>query len=297
MPNYKEVNCSTACNRVKGPFPYNWDMNIYRGCEHGCVYCFAMYSHEFLGSEQYFDDIFIKINIVERLEKLLSSPSWKREVINIGGVTDSYQPIEEKYRLMPDILRLFIKHKNPCIISTKSDLILRDYELIAELASITYVNVAATITCMDETIRKKIEPGSVSSERRFGMLKEFSKTDACIGLHAMPLIPYLTDTRENLEVLFSRGKSCGAKCAIPDALNLRGRTKQAFFDFLHREYPELCKPFAELYKSGKLDRAYRYKLYSKVNELRTKYGLSLDYRSLMNEKLKQAEGVQLSLFD
>ena len=286
-----------ACNRVKGPFPFNWDMNIYRGCEHGCVYCFAMYSHSYLGSEQYFDDIFIKTNIVDRLEKQFSSPSWKREVVSIGGVTDSYQPIEEKYRLMPDILRLFIKYKNPCIISTKSDLILRDYDLIAELASITYVNIAATITSMDESIRKKIEPGSVPSARRFNMLKEFSKTGASVGLHCMPIIPYLTDSRENLEALFSCGKECSASYVIPDALNLRGRTRQAFCDFLRREYPELCKPYAELYKTGSLDKEYKRALYAKVHELRTKYGLPVNYRAQMDTKLKQAEGVQLSLFD
>ena len=297
MANYKEISCASACNRVSGRFPYIWDLNIYRGCEHGCKYCFAMYSHDYLGSEQYFSDIFIKTNVVERLEKQLSSPSWKREVVNIGGVTDSYQPIEATYKLMPEVLRLMIKYKNPCIISTKSDLILRDYDLIAELAGLTYVSVAATITCMDENIRNKIEPGSVSSERRFAMLREFSKTEVVTGLHAMPLIPFLTDTRENINALFSCAKDCGVDYVIPAVLNLRGRTRQVFFDFLRSEYPELCKPFAELYKTGGASKDYTYKLYSTVNELRTKYGLSTNYRALMDTRLAQTENLQLSLFD
>jgi len=272
-------------------------MNIYRGCEHGCVYCFAMYSHQYLDSEQYFDDIFIKANIVDRLEKQLSSPSWKREVVSIGGVTDSYQPIEEKYRLMPDILRLFIKYKTPCIISTKSDLILRDYDLIAELASFTYVNVAATITCMDENIRKKIEPGSVSSERRFRMLKEFSKTDACTAMHTMPIIPYLTDTRENIDSLFSHAKDSHVKYVLPGVLYLRGKTRGVFFDFIRSNYPELCQPFLGLYKTGGASKEYKNTLYSMVNELRTKYSLSGNYSALMKEKLSKTEYTQLSLFD
>ena len=237
MANYKEITCASALNNVRGRFPYSWDLNIYRGCEHGCKYCFAMYSHQYLGSEQYFNDIFIKTNVVERLEKQLSSSSWKGEVINIGGVTDSYQPLETQYKLMPDILRLMIKYKNPCIISTKSDLILRDYDLIEELASLTYVNVAATITCMDEAIRQKIEPLGAPSLRRFEMLKQFSKTDACTALHFMPIIPFLTDTRENIDSLFFHAKDSGVKYVIPGVLNLRGQTRQAFFEFIRVEYP------------------------------------------------------------
>lgn len=297
MANYKEISCVSACNKVSGRFPFKWDMNVYRGCEHGCKYCFAMYSHKYLGSEQYFSDIFIKSNIVEQLEKQLSSPTWKREVVSLGGVTDSYQPIEEKYKLMPDILRLFIKYKTPCIISTKSDLILRDYDLIAELSSITYVNVAATITCMDESIRRKIEPGSVSSERRFGMLKEFSKTDACTAMHSMPIIPYLTDNRENIDSLFLSAKDSRVKYVLPGVLYLRGNTRGAFFDFIRSDYPELCQPLLVLYKTGGANKEYKSTLYSMVNELRGKYGLSGNYSAPMKEKLSKTEFTQLSLFD
>lgn len=113
MVNYKEMTCTIAYNK-------RWDLNIYCGCEHGCKYCYAMYSHDYLGSEEYFKDIYVKTNIVERLEEQLRSYSWKREVVNIGGVTDSYQPLEAEYKTMPEILKLMIKYRTPCIISTKS---------------------------------------------------------------------------------------------------------------------------------------------------------------------------------
>ncbi|PKM74007.1 MAG: radical SAM protein [Firmicutes bacterium HGW-Firmicutes-16] len=297
MANYKEMTCSSACNKLKRSFPFAYDMNIYRGCEHGCKYCFAMYSHQYLGSEQYFSDIYIKTNIVEQLEKQLSSPSWKREVVSIGGVTDSYQPIEAEYKLMPDILRLFIKYKTPCIISTKSDLILRDYDLIAELASITYVNVAATITCMDENVRKKIEPGGAPSLKRFEMLKEFSKTEACTGLHVMPIIPYLTDTRENIDSLYSHASDSAVKYVLPGVLYLRGKTRGAFFDFIRSDFPDLCKPLIDLYKTGGAGKEYKDSLYPMVNELRSKYKLSGSYSAPMKEKLKKSECEQISLFD
>ena len=189
----EEITCSTALNKLKRKIPYGWDLNIYRGCGHRCKYCYAIYSHEYLG-EKDFSKVFVKTNIVKQLDKELGKPTWKREIINIGGVTDSYQSEETDFKIMPEILKTLIKHKTPAIISTKSDLILRDYDLIAELAKITYVNVASTITTMDEDVRKEIEPNSSKSSDRFNMLKEFRKTNASIGLHTMPIIPYLTDS-------------------------------------------------------------------------------------------------------
>lgn len=294
MANYKEMTCAIGLKKLKRRMPYAWDLNIYRGCEHGCKYCYAMYSHQYLDSDQYFDDIYVKTNIVEVLEKQLSSPSWKREVINIGGVTDSYQLIESKYELMPDILRLLIKYKTPCIISTKSDLILRDYDLIDELSNITYVNVAATITSMDENVRKKIEPKSVSSLRRFEMLKEFSKTNASTGLHFMPIIPYLTDTRENVDALYAHAKDSQVDYVLPGTLYLRGKTRGVFFDFIKKEFPDLYQPLKALYKTGGATKAYKDQLYLMVNELKAKYNLSSSYSKPMKEKLKQSEEIQLS---
>ena len=170
--HFREITCTQALNTLHSRrLPYSWDLNIYRGCAHKCEYCFALYTQDYMPDNDFFDTIYIKTNVVEQLEKQLASPSWQREIVNIGGVTDSYQPIEKERKMMPDILKLLIKYRTPCIISTKSDLILRDFDLIAELASITYVNVAATITCMDENVRQKIEPGGVPSLRRFQMLK------------------------------------------------------------------------------------------------------------------------------
>lgn len=212
-------------------------------------------------------------------------------------MTDSYQPVEARMKLMPEILRLMIKYRNPCIISTKSDLILRDYDLIDELSKLTYVNIAATVTCMDENIRKKIEPGGAPSLSRLAMLKEFSKTNASIGLHFMPIVPFLTDSRENIDSLFAHAKDSNAAYVIPAVLNLRGKTRWAFFDFIKSEYPYLNTSFQELYKSGGADRDYKEKLYSLVNELRSKYKLSLSYAAIMKAKLNETKNEQLSLFD
>ncbi|MCC8147111.1 MAG: hypothetical protein LIO93_11915, partial [Bacteroidales bacterium] len=151
---------------------------------------------------------------------------------------------------MPEILKLLIKYKTPAIISTKSDLVLRDYYLIDELSRITYINIAATITTMDEEIRKKIEPNGSPSFNRFKVLKEFRKTNASIGLHTMPIIPYITDSSENLEALCHYAKDSNVHYMLPGTLYLRGKTRNVFLQFIEKEFPGLYDKIKKTYKTG-----------------------------------------------
>lgn len=285
MPKYKEIKCQIACNKLKRKMPYSWDLNIYRGCEHGCKYCYAIYSHKYLDGDDYFNDIYVKTDIAAALEKQLRSTMWKREIINIGGVTDSYQQAERKYKLMPDILKLLIKYKTPCIISTKSDLILRDYNLIDELSKITYVNVAATITCTDESIREKIEPNGAPSHARYKMLKEFAKTNCSTGLHYMPIIPFITDSRENVDSIYKQAKDADVDYVLPGTLYLRGKTRDVFFCFIKESFPTAYEPLLHLYKKGGATSEYKDSLYTMVNEIKAKYKVSSSYSKPMKEKL------------
>jgi DNA repair photolyase len=283
--NITEITCTSALNELKRKIPYGWDLNIYRGCSHNCKYCYAIYSHEFLG-EQDFSKVFVKINIIEQLDKELSDPKWNREIINIGGVTDSYQKAEEELKIMPEVLKLLIKHKTPAIISTKSDLILRDFDLIAELSKFTYVNVASTITTMNEDDRKKIEPYASSSIERFKMLKEFRKTNASVGLHTMPIIPHITDSYSNIESLCSEAKLANVHYMLPGVLYLRGATRKVFFEFIKDQYSDKYENIKELYKTGGADKLYKEKLYNEiVNPLREKYGISSSYIKPLKEKI------------
>ncbi|MBN2280247.1 MAG: radical SAM protein [Candidatus Marinimicrobia bacterium] len=284
-PNYIETNCQTALNPLKRKFPYGWDLNIYRGCEHQCQYCYALYSHDYINDDNFSENIYIKSNIVEKLEIELNRKSWKREIINIGGVTDSYQPCEATYKIMPEVLKLLIKYKTPAIISTKSDLVLRDYELIDELSKITYINIAATITTTDEQIRQLIEPGAAESLNRFEMLKTFRQTNASVGLHVMPIIPYLTDSYENLDSLFYYARNAKVHYMLPGTMYLRGKTRTSFLGFIQNQFPELYQGFLDLYKKGGATREYKDNLYKMVNELRHQYQLSKSYSKPMKEKM------------
>lgn len=283
----EKIICSSALNKLKRKVPYGWDLNIFRGCQNGCKYCYAMYSHDYLGEDD-FSKVFVKTNIVEQLDKELSRPNWKREIINIGGVTDSYQQAEVEMKIMPEILKTLIKHKNPAIISTKSDLILRDYELISELANITYVNIASTITTMDENIRQKIEPHGSKSQDRFNMLREFRKTNTSVGLHTMPIIPYLTDSYSNIEHLCSEARKSNIHYILTGVLYLRGATRKTFFDFFKQNYPDKYINLKELYRTGGADRSYKERLYNEIiNPLREKYGISNSYTKPMKEKMPE----------
>ena len=281
----QKITCQTPLNKVSGRFPYQWDLNIYRGCEHACQYCYAIYSHRYLQSEQFFNHIFIKENIVETLERKLSSPYWKQEIINIGGVTDSYQPVETECKLMPDILKLLIRHKTPAIISTKSDLILRDYDLIDQLSKITYVNIATTITTLDDTQQILLEPNASSPQSRLNILKAFKETNASVGLHVMPIIPYLTDSTDNLNALFEAAHHSQVDYVLPGILYLRGNTRPAFFNFIKERFPSLYSPLVSLYQKGSADKTYQTKLYQKVYSLLHFHHLSTDYKKQIIHKM------------
>jgi DNA repair photolyase len=281
----KEITVKSALNKLRRKHPYGWDLNIYRGCGHRCNYCYAQYSHRYLDSSNFFDDVFVKINIADVLAKELQSEHWKGDIINVGGVTDSYQPAEKTYQLMPDILKIMIRHKNPLIISTKSDLILRDWDFIDRLSKLNYVNVAVTVTTLDLDKKEKLEPGSSPSLNRFEVLRQFRKTNASIGLHVMPILPFLTDSEDNLEKIFALAAECQVDYVLTGTLYLRGPTREHFFRFLEAEFPSLREQYKLLYRKGGADKMYKTELYRKVNRLRKKYGLSGSYSKPIKEKL------------
>jgi DNA repair photolyase len=358
---YKEIICKSACTKTKRSMPYQYDLNIYRGCEHSCKYCYAIYSHKYLESNynestnfnninlnnvnsnnldfttldvnnkgpnssdldnnrnnnrnnnngnnrnnnsnnNFFNEIYIKTNIVKELDKQLSKPSFKNKMIAIGTVTDSYQSIEKEYELMPKILETFIKHKNPVVISTKSDLIFRDLDLIDELSEINFINIAVSITSLDEKIQKIIEPNAISSKRRLNILKKVRKeTNASTGLHFMPIIPYLTDSYEHIDSMFKNAQKSNIHCIIPGSLNLFGKTREIFFDFIKKDFPDIYFDLIQLYKKGRVDRYYNRKLFMKIKKIKSYYDIETNYVNIIKEKLKiynkKDDTNQSTLFD
>ncbi|WP_409200072.1 radical SAM protein [Methanobrevibacter sp. DSM 116169] len=273
--NYKEIKCKSALNNLKRKMPYAYDLNIYRGCNHSCKYCYALYSHKYLNSSDYYNDIFVKSNIDEVLKKELKT---NRNLFAIGTVTDSYQEAEKHCKIMPKILKILLRYKNPIIISTKSDLILRDYDLISELSNKTFVNIASSIITCDDDLRSLIEPNTSSIKNRFKFLKEFKKTNTRIGLHIMPILPYITDSYDNLENLFKMASKIGVNYVLPGQLNLYGETKIQYFNFLKKEFPQEYLKTKELFKEKELRISYKKDLFYKLNNLKDSFNLSFNYK-------------------
>ncbi|MDR1426049.1 MAG: hypothetical protein LBI70_03635 [Rickettsiales bacterium] len=289
----REITVKTALYYHSAKFASNYDLNVYRGCEHRCVYCFAQYSHKYLESD-FFKDIYVKTNLAEVLDRELTKKSWKGNMINISGVCDCYQPLESKYKLMPDILRVLLKHRNPVFILTKSPLILRDYDLLGELNSKTTVFIASTVTALDETIRKKIEPNAVASLDRIGMLHEFTKMKCRTNVMLMPIIPHLTDSKMSIEAIYHSCKINRIDNVIPSALHLRGDLKQNFYRFLELEFPDILPGVKHLYRGAYVDKKYSKILYEFIRIMKTKYGFFETEE--FQKRTSDTNQVQLSLF-
>ena len=248
---------------------------------HKCYYCFAVYSHKYINSKDFFGEIFVKKNIAEVLEKELSSRNWNRDIINLGSVTDNYQEAEKDYKLMRDVLKLLIRYKTPMCISTKSDLILRDFDLIDELSSIVPVRIASTITTLDEKLSSLIEPNVISPIKRFNMLREFKKTKAIVAVHAMPVMPFITE--DSIEDIFKKVKEYGIDYCATDVLKLRGECRKIYLNFVRQVFPKHYKKYLYIYGSdGILKDEYREKLYKKIKALEEKYNITYKTKEELN---------------
>jgi DNA repair photolyase len=287
----KEIKAKTALHYHSKEFATNWDLNIYRGCGHRCIYCFAQYSHKYLDTEQFFDDIFVKINIPDALNADFTKRSWKNNLVNVCGVTDGYQPIEEQYALMPKIIEVFIKYKNPMIITTKSTLLLRDIDLLEKLNKIASVNVQVSASSIDESIGGKIEPFAPPTVDRLKMLGELGKRSISTGVLMMPIIPHLTDNIENLDAIFRLSKENGAKYIFPQVLHLRGNTKKVFLNYIHDLFPGLMEKIKSVYNGSYANKNYLAAFGEKIRLLRTKYNFYNEIR----ENKPRREDSQLKL--
>lgn len=293
---YTKIQCKSALHIIpKSAKPYHLDLNIYRGCEHKCQYCFATYSHKYMDHADYFNEIFIKENVAEVLDLELGKRKVQ-EIVNIGGICDSYQPIEKEMQLMRKVLKVCIKHETPIIISTKSDLILRDLDLLKELSKLTAVNIACTITCMNESIRSVVEPNTTPSLLRFKALEIIKKeTNAIVGVHLMPIIPYLNDDRANLEAIYKQSELIHADYILCGTLYLRGTTRQTFFNMVDTHFPHLKNKLYQLYTNN--DRKlYKQQLYILINELKQTYHANHNYMQPLNKRLQDVRVQQLTLF-
>ncbi len=291
----KEISAKSVLHFHDQTFATNWDVNIYRGCGHGCTYCFARYSHRYLENADFFNDIFVKTNVAEVLDREMSRKSWRKLPVNVGGVTDAYQPAEEKYRLMPKVLRVFIKHRNPMVIVTKSILPLRDIDLIGQLAKIAEVNVRVSVSTLDEKIRKITEPDSPPASDRLNMLGAFREAGCRIGVLIMPVIPMLTDSEENLRAIFEMAQKNRVNFVETGTLHLRVGTRDPFMEMVRKNFPDHFRRMNEIYSGPNADESYKNFLQPIIRKIKSEYSPWPVYTPPV-KVAESGQDLQLSLF-
>jgi DNA repair photolyase len=214
-------------------------INPYRGCEHGCAYCYARPFHEYLGFSAGLDfetRIMVKADAPELLRRELSSPKWKPKVIALSGVTDCYQPAERKLRLTRRCLEVLAEFRNPVCIVTKNQLVTRDLDLLAELAGHQAAAVFLSITTLDAELRRVLEPRTSPPAARLAAIRAMRAAGVPVGVLVAPVIPALTD--HEIPALVAAAADAGAQFAGQVTLRLPQAVAPLFADWLARHYPD-----------------------------------------------------------
>jgi DNA repair photolyase len=237
---YIEIFPKTIVNKVVSPdLGLCYSMNPYQGCEHGCIYCYARNTHEFWGYSAGLDfekKILFKRNAPQLLEEKLTSKNWKPFVIALSGNTDCYQPIEKELEITRNVLKVFLQYKHPVSIITKNALILRDLDILSELAKDNLVHVSISVTSLKESTRRLLEPRTASIQKRLKTIEILSQNNIPVNVMMAPIIPSI-----NSDEIFSVVKKIselGALSAAYTIVRLNGAIGEIFTDWVNKTLPD-----------------------------------------------------------
>lgn len=230
LPRVHEEQAQSILSRNESPdLPFRWSLNAYRGCHHGCSYCYARRTHEYLGwgaGTDFERELVVKLNAPQLLSAAFAKPAWRGERIAFSGVTDAYQPLEASYGLTRACLEVCLAHRNPVVVVTKGALVRRDKELLAELSASTGASVHLSIPFADEALASAIEPGASSLAARFDALATLAAAGVKVGVSVSPLLPGLNDSQ--VPAILERAAAAGATSAWAILLRLPGNVRPVF---------------------------------------------------------------------
>ena len=278
---YREIVSKRMINRVHG-MPFKWSINPYRGCVHGCHYCYARGTHTYLdlnGDEDFSGIIFAKVNGPDLLRHELRQPSWRREDIAIGTATDPYQPAEGRFRLTRRMLEVLNEARNPFTVVTKGTLVVRDSDLLADVARRAGCTVCFSIPTVDRSIWRSTEPGTAPPDKRLRAMAILAAAGVCVGVLAAPIIPGLSGRSDLLEETARAAAEHGAMFFAAGALHLGQGERTHYLHFLNQEYPELLGLHERLYRGKYPPREAVDQLDARVAEIRDHYGLAEWHRA------------------
>lgn len=216
-----------------------YSLNPYQGCEHGCIYCYARNSHQYYGFSAGLDfetKLIVKKNAAQLLEKQLMSRNWVVAPISLSGNTDCYQPIEREYKLTRQILYVLQRFGNPVGIISKNSLVLRDIDILKELASERLVQVYISLTSLDNKIRLKLEPRTATAANRLKVVEQLSAAGIPVGVMVAPIIPSIN--LHEVPAIIKAAANAGALAAGYTVVRLNGSIGDIFHDWLHKNFPD-----------------------------------------------------------
>ncbi|HWF43454.1 MAG TPA: PA0069 family radical SAM protein [Candidatus Kapabacteria bacterium] len=236
---------------------FSYSINVYRGCEHGCAYCYARPTHEYLGFNAGIDfesKIMVKHDAPELLRKAFDSRSWEPQFVMMSGNTDCYQPAERQFGITRKVLEVFLEYRNPVGIITKNGLIMRDVDLLAEMAKLQLVSVFHSITTLDRDLARKLEPRTATPARRLQAMRTLSEAGVPTGVMIGPVIPGLND--EEIPSILEAARNAGAKSAGYNMVRLPYAVRPIFEEWLTRNVPLEAKKIMariQMVRDGKMN--------------------------------------------
>ena len=277
MVKFIEVEAKNILTKHKFRDNWFWDryaINPYRGCQFACNYCDAI-TEKYLVHKDFRDFsriIYVKKNAPELLEEEVEK--IKPDVVAMSGVTDSYQPAEKKYELTRKILEILAKHKFSVHIITKSDLVVRDVDMLKEIAKQTWCTVSLTIITFNQRLLPHLEPFAPSPEKRLETVKKLNEEGVQAGVDFTPIVPFLLDGLDNIEEVIKRTSECAKYILIGAGMTLRSNQRIRFLESLRKNFPELLEKYVNLYnKKTSPPKNYTLRLNKSAFEFCRKYGI------------------------
>jgi DNA repair photolyase len=274
---YFEIASRSLLNRTRPGMPFEWSLNPYRGCEFGCRYCYARYTHEFMElreSDDFEDRIYAKSAIEPILRRELKRIDGSKGIA-IGTATDPYQPAERRFGRTRAALEVFARHSGLALsITTKSDLVGRDLPLLQEIAKHNSISVNMTITTLDRDLARLLEPRAPRPDLRLKTVRALADGGIPVGVFPNPIMPLITDQEERLDKLAKAARDHGATYFGGGVLFLMPCSRRVFFPFVEKHFPHLLRRYQERYeKAAYLKGPYKEMIRDRIAAIRERYGL------------------------
>jgi DNA repair photolyase len=273
---YQEIRCRSALNACKG-MPFEWTLNPYRGCTHGCHYCYARRYHtqfELGADDEFASVIFVKTNVVQVLRRELQRPSWNNDLVALGTATDCYQPIEGFYKLTRGVLEAFHDFGTPTGVVTKGPMVVRDKDVLADLSAKTDVTVCISVPCVDEEVWRSLEPGTAPPLQRLRAVRELVDSGIRAGVLMSPIVPGISSKPALIERTVKAIAEHGARFVGSNVMHLEEGTRDHFMRWLTEEYPHLVDGYQRLYATTHPPKGYRDEVKNVIGLLKARYGLA-----------------------